>query len=69
MPFGLLGVAGQVDGYQTAVCGDSAGNARSGEGLLQVLQHIHELLRGLGDRKVFVMDHNKLADRKCLGEL
>ena len=45
------------------------GICRSGEGLLQVLQHIHELLRGLGDRKVFVMDHNKLADRKCLGEL
>lgn len=40
-----------------------------GVGLMQVLQHIHELLRGLGDRKVFVMDHNELADRKCLGEL
>ena len=49
--------------------GTVQGICRSGEGLLQVLQHIHELLRGLGDRKVFVMDHNKLADRKCLGEL
>ena len=41
----------------------------SGERLLQVLQHIHELLRGLRDRKVFVVDHNELADRKCLGKL
>ena len=54
---------------QPAVYRDQCRELRgSGERPLQVLQHIHELLCGLGDRKVFVMNDNELTDRKCLGK-
>ena len=66
VPFGLLGVAGKVGGYPGSCL---LGRRRKCTGPVNGLQHIHELLRSLRDRKVFVVDHNELADGKRLGKL